>query len=167
MLVCSLKLFFFLCVGFVAAFPIPATEPRLRKSVPSCKVESRHTEPAGRGNKIFASAQWERSFPSRVREARDPQSTIFNHNQWDDPDQTETAPRSSSLIFAHAQWEERGKNDRDTPQNDAERSGNDAQFGRKRRDPISEGNAGTDVDERKDISTGPVFFAHGQWEETP
>ncbi|KAJ7838199.1 hypothetical protein B0H14DRAFT_2789908 [Mycena olivaceomarginata] len=133
MLVCALKLFFFLCVVSVS------------------RVESHHTEPAGRGNKIFASAQ---SFPSRVRKARNPQSTIFNHNQ------TETAPRSSSLIFVHAQWEERGKNG-DTPQNDAERSGNDTQFGRKRRDPTSEDNTGSDVDKCKDISTGPIFFAHG------
>ncbi|KAJ7889815.1 hypothetical protein B0H14DRAFT_2691013 [Mycena olivaceomarginata] len=145
MLVCALKLFFFLCVGLAAAFPVPATELRLRKSVSSfsvSRVESHHTEPAGRGNKIFASAQ---SFPSRVRKARNPQSTIFNHNQ------TETAPRSSSLIFVHAQWEERGKNG-DTPQNDAERSG---------RDPTSEDNTGSDVDKCKDISTGPIFFAHG------
>ncbi|KAF8213554.1 hypothetical protein K438DRAFT_2009720 [Mycena galopus ATCC 62051] len=197
MLASALNLFFLLCIGFATAIPVPATELLLMESVsapvaPSLvtlradtsphrvrTVSRPHTEPSGQGSKIFASAQWERSVPSGVREAREPESTIFNHNQWDDPDLADTAPRSSSLIFAHAQWEERRIEARPESQqvkrpaylppapNDAERSSDQVPNSRfEREHSTAVESAEIDESKSKDISTGPVFFAHVQWEES-
>ncbi|KAJ7275480.1 hypothetical protein B0H12DRAFT_1087477 [Mycena haematopus] len=171
-----LVVLFFVCVAFSAVIPVPATEPHLTKSVSSSvpEVEARYTELSNQGSKIFASAQWEeRSFPSGVRDARDPESTIFNHNQWDNPD-VDNAARSSSLIFAHAQWEDRlearANGDRQPAQIDAERSRNEVQNAQKYQqlERRTDDPAESDVNERKDLdtSTGSVFFAHVQWEES-
>ncbi|KAJ7139731.1 hypothetical protein C8R44DRAFT_311224 [Mycena epipterygia] len=166
----KLNLFFFLCIGFAAAFPVlPSIEEADNKvdSTPVVQATSRTAEalPGGQGNELFAFEQWKRSMapaPSRVREGRDPQTTIFNHVQWEDP-------RSTSLKFsAHMQWEEVGEENRIPIRNGANEmqqfSKDEVDFSahqiwERREEPI-----GLDA-KHKDISTGPVFFAKVQWDE--
>ncbi|KAJ6574646.1 hypothetical protein B0H19DRAFT_1125065 [Mycena capillaripes] len=165
---------FFLAIGFATAFPVLSTElaPKNSVSISSAQDESvvheifdARARPSRHGNQIFASAQWERSLPSGVREARDPLSTNFNHIQWENLDLDDTSPRSTSQIFAHAQWEEQEihqEEDENIPSTRARREDvqNFDYQQLERRDSESQA-----VGRREDISTGPVFFAHIQWEE--
>ncbi|KAJ7655248.1 hypothetical protein DFH06DRAFT_1474277 [Mycena polygramma] len=125
-----------------------------------------------------------RSVPSGVREAHDPLSTIFNHAQWENSEFDDTSPRSTSQIFAHAQWDER-EIPRAPSHDHLKRTNKRAQardevqiFAYKqweRKDSVSgtqpstpdaQPTPGPEASMRKEaISTGPVFFAHMQWEE--
>ncbi|KAJ7923055.1 hypothetical protein B0H13DRAFT_2655389 [Mycena leptocephala] len=201
MLVAAPKFFVLLSIGFAAALPVlPSTEPASKNSVsiPLAQLVSIITDtaphlntfrdksralkvvdtvPNRHGNQIFASEQWERSLPSsRVRQAREPESTIFNHNQWENPDLDDTSPRSTSLIFAHSQWEEQDvaeENDlrktlstRRHAEHEVRDEVNIFEYQQwERRDSVFEEVGRVDAEKRKDISTGPVFFAHVQWEE--
>ncbi|KAF7367294.1 hypothetical protein MSAN_00791500 [Mycena sanguinolenta] len=151
-------LFFFVCISLAAVIPTPATEPHLTKSVSSSipQVEPRHNKSSGQGGKIFASAQWEeRSLPSGVRFARDPQSMIFASAQWEEralPSGVRFARDPQSTIFASAQWEERAlpSEVRSAP------------------DPESTIFKNHDQWNKPDVKHFPfssLLFAHAQWEE--
>ncbi|KAJ7042690.1 hypothetical protein C8F04DRAFT_86323 [Mycena alexandri] len=202
MLAVSLNFIVFLYLGLATAFPVQLSpESALQKSSRIPRQDEIRADavaravPSNKGNRIFASAQWERSAPSRVRGTRDPQSTIFNHLQWVNPDLEDTSPRSTTLIFAHDQWEDNeaipeekyGQSCRRIPSGcpDSRCDIRDARLAHtvelearqyprdkvrifeyqqwERRDLGSEV---AKLDVRKDIATGPVFFAHGQWEES-
>ncbi|KAJ6501618.1 hypothetical protein C8R47DRAFT_1211183 [Mycena vitilis] len=188
MLVVTLKSLVFLGFRFAAALPVLSAELADKNSVSiSAALDDSAAADASssrHGIQIFASGHWERSVPSGVREAHDPLSTIFNHAQWENSEFDDTSPRSTSQIFAHAQWEER-EIPRAPSHDHVKRTNKQAQardevqiFEYKqweRRDSVSgtqpdtpdaQPTPGPEASTRKEaISTGPVFFAHMQWEE--
>ncbi|KAJ6604237.1 hypothetical protein DFH09DRAFT_1122043 [Mycena vulgaris] len=118
----ALKWIVFLSAGLAAAYPVLTSVENANTksdSVPPdlnvLRVKSRAIDIAdavqsGQGNQLFASEHWKKSMtriPTRVRESRDPETTIFNHIQWDEgtrsPD-LEDAP--ISLLFAHNKWDD-------------------------------------------------------------
>ncbi|KAJ7785850.1 hypothetical protein B0H16DRAFT_1488257 [Mycena metata] len=179
-----LKFLFFLCLGLATAFPIQLSpETGLQKSSRVPRQDEIRADvvvravPSNKGNRIFASAQWERSVPSRVRGARGPQSTIFNHLQWVNPDLDDTSPRSprsTTLIFAHDQWEdneaipeEKDARLASTMEPEARQSPRDeVQIFEYQQWERRDSEEADKLNDRKPIATGPVLFAHGQWEES-
>ncbi|KAJ7169448.1 hypothetical protein C8R46DRAFT_1088780 [Mycena filopes] len=154
----SLKLLFSLGLGLATAFPVqlPSAQDETHAAAMASAVPRSHAD----GNRLFASAQWERSAPSRVRDARDPQSTIFDHKKWESHELEDSPAHSTTLLFAHDQWEE-------NEEKDASLARTAEPEARERGDSGSEGVAKLEVGRRQDTSTvtGPVFFAHEQWEE--
>ncbi|KAJ7462818.1 hypothetical protein B0H11DRAFT_2285553 [Mycena galericulata] len=186
------KLLVFFYAGFAVAFPAPLSPEQAHSGLgSSSSVQKRSAQvirasSTDQGDELFVFDHWQRNAPSRVRE-RDPQSTIFQHAQWDEcvhsslnpprcsgcqphsRDQDHTSPLATTAIFANDQWEARKNRrrvrddfqDESHPRQNGPRDDIDI-FKYPQRERREEP-AGSNVGKRK--STGPVFFAKGQWEE--
>ncbi|KAJ7124762.1 hypothetical protein C8R43DRAFT_1030692 [Mycena crocata] len=196
MSVAAVKLFFFLSIGFATAFPVLlSSEPAHTNSdsIPSAQNESRAIKTVAilqgehNGNTLFASERWKKRnvTPSRVRESRNPQPSIFDHVQWENPNHP--SARYRSLIFARTQLELEeqkvsGEKAQEEDHADLENEvwtrnhakdglqtqrlvRGELEFFNSKQWERREKSAGSVTSRRKDISTGPVFFAKIQWEE--
>ncbi|KAJ6626876.1 hypothetical protein B0H10DRAFT_1996975 [Mycena sp. CBHHK59/15] len=215
------QLIVWLNVVFAVPFPaaLPTGQPNEKPtSITLTRREARGKETAhavlrDQTTELFAFEQWKRSeyyTSSAVRDARHPQSTIFNHLQWEElaPTNTPSVTQSAGLIFAYEQWEDgedqtspdhkehltQGdrleKDDADLPetaQSEENETRNPQLKAAKRASEEHKMSSrdGSEVgifeysqwerrehpdeskmNRRKDITTGPVFFAKVQWDES-
>ncbi|KAJ7293770.1 hypothetical protein C8J57DRAFT_1269956 [Mycena rebaudengoi] len=161
---------FFVYLGlatFSTAYPlILQTEPQTRKELGSKSVDV-----SMRGNKayepLFAAEQWKRNESDMRASVQESRSPPFNLIQWDDTKLHNTPHSGPQSTFEGKEGEgEQYINSEDQTLKDGIVKMNPEDRVNSR-DEIKSGNAKFDfgVFRRKDISTGPVFFAKHQWEE--